>query len=359
MEGQTRPARIEPLSVKPPSVKLSPGPAIRDIETALPSTVVATDDLVTDMAPAEAALLRRHTGVSRRHVALPQETALDLAEQACRRLLCRHEGLSSRLDVLVFCTQTPDHPLPPNSCILHGRLGLSDRVMAFDIPHACSAFVYALQIVRSLLVSGAGSNALVVTADTYSRLIHPRDRSARLLFGDGAAATWLAPQGERGIVDVACGTLGAGHKHFIVPAGGARQPLSERLLSEETIDSSGNARTPGQIHMNGREILSFTGSRIPPEVRRLLERNGLKISDIDHFVFHQASAVVLDTLTRLLAIEPARVVRDLDTVGNTVSASIPIALGRAMADGRIEPGQRLVLCGFGAGLSWGTALIEW
>src|SRR5262249_4497375 len=152
-------------------------------------------------------------------------------EAACRSLFETHPDLPDRIDILVFCTQTPDHPLPPNSCSLHGRLGLSRRVVAFDVPHACSAFVYALQLVHGLFVAGAGTEALIVTADTYSALINPRDRAARLLFGDAAATTWVSrvEDGASGLLDCMCGTDGAGFNAFFVPAGGARSPVSDAV----------------------------------------------------------------------------------------------------------------------------------
>jgi 3-oxoacyl-[acyl-carrier-protein] synthase-3 len=233
--------------------------------------------------------------------------------------------------------------------------------MAFDVPHACSAFVYALQLVDALFRTGAGTEALIVTADTYSSLISQDDRATRVLFGDGAAATWLSAGTDpgRGAVDFRCGTDGAGFGAFMVPAGGARLPITDAVLADASVDGSGNVRTPANIAMNGQEILTFVGARMPDSIKGLLARNDVQLDDLDLLIFHQASAVVLDTLTMRLGADPDRVVRSLQLTGNTVSASIPMTLHQAIGEGRLAPGDLLLLCGFGAGLSWGSALMRW
>lgn len=338
----------------------SPRAQLRDIAIALPDQVVTNDDLLAVIPPDKRAVMVRHTGVFKRHISQTGETALDLGEKACRSLFNKHPDLPDRVDALIFCTQSPDYLLPSNACVLHGRLGLADTVAAFDLPHACSAYIYAISLVQALIVSGAKDHILVVTADTYSKYIHPQDRSTRLIFGDGAAATWFAAgDSNRSVTDVVCGTDGRYFDKFWVPAGGCREPLNDALRQCETRDSSGNVRSRADIHMAGRDMFSFVSSRIPPHVRAVLARNGLTVDSIDRFVFHQASGVILDSLTQLLGADPARVIRHLDDVGNTVSASIPMALHAALDDGRIRAGQLVLLCGFGAGLSWGSALLKW
>lgn len=338
----------------------SPRAQLRDIAIALPDQVVTNDDLLATISPDKRALMVRHTGVLKRHVAKTEETALDLGEEACRKLFTKYPDLPARVDALIFCTQSADYLLPSNACVLHGRLGLPDTVAAFDLPHACSAYIYAISLVQALIASGAKNHVLVVTADTYSKYIHPQDRSTRLLFGDGAAVTWFAPgDSSGGIMDVVCGTDGRHFDKFWVPAGGCREPLNDALRRHETRDSSGNVRSRADIHMAGRDMFSFVSSRIPAHVRGVLARNDLTVESIDRFVFHQASGVILDSLTQLLDLDPTRVIRHLDDIGNTVSASIPLALRAALDDGRICANQRVLLCGFGAGLSWGSALLTW
>jgi 3-oxoacyl-[acyl-carrier-protein] synthase-3 len=334
--------------------------AINDIAVALPSQVQTNEELFEGVPKNQRILLARHTGIQCRHIATEEQTALDLGEEACRKLFDAHPELAEQIDTLIFCTQSADHIVPPNACILHGRLGLHTSVAAFDLPHACSAYIYAIQLARGLVAAGTATHVLLVTADTYSKFIHPLDRSTRLVFGDGAAATWLGTADSgRGVLDVLCGTAGEQFDRFLIPAGGCRQLLSDSLRKQEQRDSNGNVRTPANIHMQGHEILSFVSSRIPTHIRELLDRNELGVGAVDWIVFHQASSVVLDTLTKLLAADPGKVVRHLERVGNTVSASIPMALRATLDDGLIRPGQLVLLCGFGAGLSWGSALVRW
>jgi 3-oxoacyl-[acyl-carrier-protein] synthase III len=334
--------------------------AINDVAVAVPSQVLTNDELTEGLPKNQRILLARHTGVVRRHIAAAEQTALDLGEEACRKLFAVHPELPEQVDTLIFCTQSADHIVPPNSCILHGRLDLHQSVAAFDLPHACSAYIYAIHLARALIAAGSARHVLVVTADTYSKFIHPLDRSTRLVFGDGAAATWLgATTDERGVMDVMCCTAGEHFDKFLIPAGGCRQPLWDSVRNQEQRDSSGNVRTPANIHMLGHDILSFVSSRIPAHISDVLARNDLDLDAVDWFVFHQASSVVLDTLTRLLEADPAKVLRHLESVGNTVSASIPITLRAALDDELIRPGQLVLLCGFGAGLSWGSALVRW
>lgn len=334
--------------------------SIRAVAVALPDTIVSNEELLDGVAEHVRELLIRHTGVFRRHIAKFEETALDLGEQACRTLFNDHPELPGLVDVLIFCTGSPDYLLPSNACVLHGRLGLRDSVASFDIPLACSAYIYALSLAEALIASRSAANVLIVTAETYSKLIHPEDRSTRLLFGDAGAATWLTLCDEQqGFLDIACGTEGQHFDKFYIPAGGCRQPLTDALRVTEERDSSGNIRSPAQIHMSGRDILSFVSSRVPSHVMAFLARNGVNLNAIDWLIFHQASSVTLDSLIQRLNADPERVIRHLEEVGNTASASIPLTLHFALTQGLIRSGQLVMLCGFGAGLSWGSALLRW
>ncbi|WP_425144789.1 3-oxoacyl-ACP synthase III family protein [Deinococcus sp.] len=298
----------------------------------------------------------KHTGVELRHLAGPDETALDLAESACRKLLDAQPELPGSLDLLLFCTQTPDQRLPGNACLLHGRLGLPTSVGALDLNLACSGFTYSLILASSLIASGAARRVLIVTADTYSKLISPQDRSTRLLFSDGAAATLLTrSDGSSRVIGSAWGTDGSHGAAFCVPGGAARLPTPSEPL--ELVQDGPNRRTRDQIHMNGKAMLAFTYAQVPPHLTGLLSAHGLTLADVDHFLFHQASGMVLGGLQARLKLDDARMPRNLAQTGNTVSASIPILLHGALEAGQIERGETLLLCGFGAGLSWASVLM--
>ncbi len=332
---------------------------IRDIAVYLPEQVVTNDDLNRQHPEWDMARVAARAGILSRHVAADTETALDLAVKACHLLLARNEGLRTKVDGIIFCTQTGDYVMPPNSCVLHRALGLKDAVFALDTNLACSGYVYSLTVAQGLLLAGTCSNVLVVTADTYSKLIHPRDRAARTLFGDGAAVSWLSLSDDgQGITDTLCETSGKGFEIFWVPAGGARTPRSAQT-DVETTNASGNVTTPSHIQMNGMGVLSFVNSKIPSHVNALLARNQLSAADVELFVFHQASKLALEALTRSLKLPPDKVFDNLAHVGNTVSASIPIALAEAQKAGRLREGNRVLLCGFGVGLSWASAVVQW
>ena len=332
--------------------------AIEQIACAFPSRCLSNEELKAAYPDWDFDRLERRTGVLSRYVAADGETALDFANRACETLIAEGTLRVDEVDAVIFCTQSPDYVMPPNSCLLHGKLGLKSAALAFDITLACSGYIYGLQLGASLIDSGAATRVLLATADTYTRYIHPGDRATRCLFGDGGAVSILAKsRNGRGIRDIRCGTAGTHYEKFIIRAGGMRVPRSPATACEST-DQSGNVRTAEHIHMEGLGVLSFFNATVPGAVRDTLGRNGLSIADIDLFVFHQASQIALDSLANALRIPREKMVYDLAETGNLVSASIPAALNRALQSGRARPGQLALLCGFGVGLSWGTALVD-
>lgn len=332
--------------------------AIESIAYAFPERCLSNAELRADYPDWDFDRLEKRTGVMRRFVAAEGETALDFAIQACERLAAEDRLRPAEIDAVIFCTQSPDYIMPPNSCLLHGKLGLKTEALAFDITLACSGYIYGLQLASSLIQSGAASRVLLATADTYTRYVHPGDRATRCLFGDGGAVSVIArSENGRGIRSIRCGTAGRHYEKFIIRAGGMRVERSAET-ARETVDQSGNVRTAEHIAMDGLGVLSFFNSTVPCAVKKALAGNGLAIADIDVFVFHQASQIALDSLTTALQIPAAKMVVDLADTGNLVSASIPVALARALETGRARPGQLAVLCGFGVGLSWGTALVD-
>ena len=233
-----------------------------------------------------------------------------------------------------------------------------EHVLAFDFNLACSGYIYGLVLAQGLICSGQASHVLLVNADTYSKYINKQDRSTRVLFGDGAAVSLIVKsETNEGIIDLKCSTAGKYYDKFIIQVGGCRNPKSPKTSKSET-DKSGNIRTMENIHMDGMDILNFVNLKVPKQVLELIRKNGLSIKDIDLFVFHQASNMALDSIQRLLKIAPEKMFRNLSEVGNTVSASIPIALKDAFSQRMISSGDKVLLAGFGVGLSWGTAIIQ-
>ena len=298
--------------------------------------------------------ITKRSGVISRPIAAPHETALDLGEKALSLLLQKLKISVDEIGALIFCTQTPDYLLPSNSSLLHGRLGMRTSTMSFDITHACSGFIYGVGIGKSLIMGKLTENVVLVTADTYSRLLHQNDRSTRPLFGDGAAATMITrTKGIFKIADQSFNTSGKQGDRFIIKRGGARFP---KKVEHQNVDKVSNSES--HINMDGMGVLSFFNSVVPKDVIGLLKKNNLSIKDIKLFIFHQASKLALEELRRNINIPPEKMLMDLEETGNLVSSSIPIALARVMKKNILEAGDLVLLSGFGVGLSWGSILIR-
>lgn len=329
---------------------------IAAIEVALPARVVTSDELAELHPEWKMHEVVARAGVQRRHWAAEDETSLDLAERACRKLVEQGLDLTS-VQTLLFCTQSPDYPMPPNACLLQDRLGMPMQVAALDYNLACSGYVYGLQLAKALVDSHQADNVLLVTAETYSKLMSLEDRGPATLFGDAAAAT-LVSAGFDGLSHFALATDGRRHNRFWVEAGGTRCPSSEdtRALSE---DKSGNRRSREHLFMHGAGVFDFVRKEIPSFTRKLMQDAGVTMDDIDLVVFHQASKLALDFLNKKLEVPEAKRYSNVDRVGNTVSASVPLALHDAVKDGVLKPGMRVLLIAFGVGMSWGGCLVQW
>jgi len=333
--------------------------SIEGISYVLGDIEITNSHLAKENPDWEMSKVVERAGVIKRYVAGEGQTALDLSFESSKDLLTSLNLQASDIDALLYCTQSPDYLLPPNSSLLHRLLDMSNNVMAFDISHACSGFIYALGIANSLIKSNTASRVLVITADTYSRYINPSDRSIRPLFGDAAASTIISASSKMYIKDIIFGTSGKHADRFILKNGGRRN--SSYLFPNEYAfkEASGKILEDDYISMNGIGILSFFNYTIPHSVRQLLQRNNKTLDDVECFVFHQASLLALEGLAKNLKIPSSKMIIDLAETGNLVSASIPVALKRVMAERTFNSGDLLILCGFGVGLSWGTALIEY
>ncbi len=286
------------------------------------------------------------TGIFNRSIAHSNQTAVDLAFEAGSELL-KDRSCNEDIDLVVLVTQSPDYVLPTSACILQDKLGLSKKSMAFDINLGCSGFIYALSVVSSLIESGVAKKGLILCSDTYTKYIDKNDRTCRPLFSDGASATLLTGSGTNSIGPFVFGTDGGGYEKLIVREGGARSPVVNTGFPH------------GILEMRGSDVFLFTLSSVPDCINELLDKSRLDIEDIDLFVFHQASKLVLENLVRIMSLDEDKVFSNLENVGNTVSASIPIALKDAETQGRLKSGDKVMLVGFGVGLSWGATLLTW
>lgn len=299
----------------------------------LPEHTLSNSDLAGKYSDWTEERIYAKTGISLRHVAGDGIGVLELAENACKRLFA--EGVDSRnVDFLILCTQSSKYRLPSTACILQDRLGIPTTAGAFDYNLGCSGFVYGLAMAKGLMVAGIARTVLLVTAETYTKYIGAEDRATRTIFGDGAAATFLDKDDVGRIGEFVLGTDGRGADLLML-------------------------RDGENLHMDGPEIFNFTLDIVPSILDNVCAKNDMSREDIDLFVFHQANRFMLDTIRKLNMIPKDKFYVNLDDTGNTVSSTIPIALKRAEADGVLKRGMRVLLMGFGVGLSWGGTVITY
>ncbi len=330
------------------------------LEYYLPEKVLSTGDLTAEFPDWNAEKIDRKTGIRERRIAAPDECSSDLAAAAARKLFASGACRPEDIDYLLLCTETPDHFVPTTACIVQDRLGIPRTAGALDFNLGSSGYIYGFGLAQGLISTGQASRVLLLTADVYSRFVHPRDRSVRTIFGDAGSATLLTAEeaAEPLIGPFVYGTDGRGAANLTVPAGGMRLPHSaETAIDVE--DEGGNVRSLDNLYMNGGEIFLFTLDVVPEIIDRLLKKAGVDISQIDSFVFHQANQTMLDHLRKRVGIPPEKFQVSLAHCGNTVSSTIPIALKDAVAAGRIPQGGLVMLVGFGAGYSWGATLMRW
>jgi 3-oxoacyl-[acyl-carrier-protein] synthase-3 len=328
------------------------------ISTYLPVSVLTNDELALLYAGWTAEKIFEKTGIRERHISGENETAGDLGEKAARKLFAEHAIDPSTIDFILLATQSPDYVLPTTACMLQHRLRIPTTAGALDFNLGCSAYIYGLSLSKGLIAGGIAKSILLITAETYTKHIHPMDKSVRTIFGDGAAATLVSRSDSDGIGQFVLGTDGRGYDKLIIPAGGMRLRPSTETATEST-DSSGNTRSKNHLFMDGAEIFNFTMDVVPDMIKKVLHKNNLAEDEIDLFVFHQANMFMLNMLRKALKIPKEKFYVNMADIGNTVSSTIPIALARAKADGTLKPGMKVMLVGFGVGLSWGAVVINW
>jgi 3-oxoacyl-[acyl-carrier-protein] synthase-3 len=268
-----------------------------------------------------------------------------LAVAAAEKLF-REFGIDrSQCDFVLLCTQSPDYPLPTTACLIQQRLGLPNSVGAFDFNLGCSGFVYGLSMAEGLIRSGQARNVLLLTAETYSKYIDPADRSLRTIFGDAAAATWIVASEQQSLGGFQFGTDGSGADTLLVAEGGAR-PL------KDAIQPRGRKRWASRLYMDGASLMTFTVDAIPQLVDQVLRSAGRTLEDIDWLLFHQATSKMLKLLQEKMEVDDRRLPIRLQSMGNTVSSTLPILIRQLRQSGELKEGMESLLIGFGVGWSW-------
>ncbi|MGH8885739.1 MAG: beta-ketoacyl-ACP synthase III [Egibacteraceae bacterium] len=326
---------------------MSRAAVIAGIGAYVPPRVVTNDDLAQRLETSDE-WIRTRTGIVTRHIVDEGMATVDLGTEAGREAL-KSAG-ESQVDAVVVATTTPDRRCPASAPEIASRLGLSG-VAAFDVGAVCTGFVYALAVSAGLISAGIAEWVLCVGAEAFSNLVDPRDRTTAVIFGDGAGAVVLRagdPDELGAVGPFDLGSDGDRSDLIAVAAGGSRQPLTSKHQTEDLY-----------LAMDGREVYRHAIPRMAESSKAVLERAGLQVADVDRFVGHQANIRILDAVADRLGIPADRRVANIERVGNTAGASIPLALADAAADGTLQAGHRVLLTAFGGGLTWGSTVLTW
>jgi len=321
--------------------------SITGIGSHAPEHVMTNDELAKIVDTSDEWIVER-TGIRERRVAAPEEALSDVSLPAAKAALDQAGLNPSAVDLLIVATVTPDMLFPSTGAILADQLGAKDAA-AYDLSAGCTGFVYALAQAHGMVASGLAEHALVVGGDVLSRIVDWEDRSTCVLFGDGAGAVVLERVPEGGFLGFELGADGSGGPQLYIPAGGSRTPASAESV----------AARQHYAKMNGREVFKFATRVLVDSAEKVLDECGVAVDEVDVYVPHQANVRIIDHARRKLGIPEERTVVNVDRFGNTSSGSIPLALGDAEADGRLGAGEMVLMTGMGAGLTWGSALIEW
>lgn len=314
----------------------------------LPEKVLTNFDLEKFVDTTDEWIVQR-TGIRQRHLAEPGTGSSDMGAEAAKRALQSAGIPASELDLIICCTTTADYQFPSTACLLQGHIG-AENAAAFDVGAACSGFIYGLSTADAYLRTGAYKTVLLVGADLLSNRLNWEKRETAVLFGDGAGAVILRrEEGTSGLVTTYLRADGQFSKLLVLPGGGSRRPITPEVLTSGELD----------IVMDGKELFKKAIVAFCDACTRALEQAGMTIDDLDLFIPHQANTRIIFAATDRLGLPREKVFTNIEHVANTTAASIPIALDEALAAGRIKSGDKILLAAFGAGLTWGAAIINW
>jgi 3-oxoacyl-[acyl-carrier-protein] synthase-3 len=320
----------------------------------LPDEILPNENLIQDFPEWSVEKVASKIGVSKRHIVSDNETALDMAVKVAEKLFAENKNINRHnIDFVLFCTQSPDYFLPTSACIIQDKLGLPTSCGALDFNLGCSGYIYGLSLAKGLLSGDIAQNVLLLTAETYTKHIHPKDKGSRTIFGDGASASLITTSGFAEIGNFSLGTDGSGANNLIVKTGAFRHT---NKIGDLVFDDNGNPHSSDYLWMDGGEIFNFTLESIPKLVENILSVNSILKKNISLFVFHQANKHMLNFLCRKIQIPENKFYCFLENVGNTVSSTIPIALYEAQNENRLH--GNILLAGFGVGYSWGGVILK-
>ncbi len=327
---------------------------IKAISYYLPEKIETNEELVKEFPEWSVEKVAQKVGVNARHLSSNDETAGDMAEKAALKLFDEYKIDPKSIDFLMLCTQSPDYFLPSTACVLQDKLGIPTASGAFDYNLGCSGCIYGMAMAKGLIAAGIAKNVLLLTAETYNKYLHPQDKSNRSIFGDGAAACLITNSGLAEIGEFSLGTDGSGANNLIVKTGAAR---CKHATGKYIEDDEGHVWYDDYLYMNGGNIFNFTLEAVPVMMKDILVKNGLDKEQIDYYVFHQANKFMLNTIRKVCVLPKDKFYVNLTTTGNTVSSTVLIALKDCIDNKTINKGNRVMISGFGVGLSWGGTIL--
>jgi 3-oxoacyl-[acyl-carrier-protein] synthase-3 len=325
------------------------GAVLRGVVSAVPGQPIDNARFIERFGEQAVNDVVKMIGVEARHWARPDQTTADLCLDAARVLLERLDWTADSVDALIFVSQTPDHRLPATACILHGRLGLAPGCQAFDVSLGCSGYTYGLWLAAAMINAGC-RRVLLLAGETSSRLVDPSDRGTAILFGDAGTASGLEAASGAPPIHFRLGTDGSGAGALIVPEGGFRTPVSDPDRPE--------GLDPTRLHMDGGEVFTFTLRAVPRLIKDTLADAGVEGDSVDAYLLHQANRFMLRHIAKKIGASEAQTPINIDRYGNTSSATLPLLLTTDLARRVTSAPSRMMLVGFGVGLSWGSALME-
>lgn len=327
---------------------------IKAISYYLPEKVFTNEELVAEFPEWSVDKVAQKVGVDSRHLAAEDETAGDLAEKAAKKLFEEYSINPKSIDFLMLCTQSPDYFLPSTACVLQDRLGIPTAAGAFDYNLGCSGCVYGMALAKGLISAGIAKNVLLLTAETYNKYLHRSDKSNRSIFGDGAAACLISTEGFAELGEFSLGTDGSGANNLIVKTGASRQ---KDMTGKFVEDDEGHIWYDDHLYMNGGAIFNFTLDAVPAMMKEILVKNKLKKDEIDYYVFHQANKFMLNTIRKVCVLPQDKFYINLAETGNTVSSTVLIGLKDCINHHTFNSGDKVMISGFGVGLSWGGTVL--
>lgn len=330
---------------------------IQGIAAAVPKNTINNYEYTAHFPKEDVKEIVDKTGVLERRFAEEGTCASDLCFAAANQLMTDLKIDRNEIDALIFISQTADYKMPATAIILQHKLGLSKKTMAFDINLGCSGFVYGLSVAYSLIQQPSFRKILVLDGETRSRIYSPKDRKTAFLFGDGGVAAIIEKDEKYGVAHFSLGSDGSKESLIKIDAGGYRNPSSTATLTEKVVDEYGNIRTEEHGYMNGADVFNFVLVEIPKDIKNILATANETTDSIDYFVFHQANSYMNDYLKNKMKLSDDKVPTSIEKFGNTSSVSIPLTIALKLKE-QLKGNHKLLLSGFGVGMSWATAIIN-